>query len=268
LRAAGERAIEISRETGDRHGLAESLRGTAQIIGWYFREDRELADLMARESIEVARELDDPIQLSISLRTRGLTIDISDFAAKRAVLHEALALIRAHGNDRQIGSTLTWLSDLESSAGDWERAIEFGREAVSFAERSGSNELLATTAYNLATYACALGDVDTARRAALQAIRVARKTRHYEALTFAVQVFAALAADLGDDERAARLLGWCDSRCGVVHPQRQADQSEDMLYRRLCATLLDRLGEEAFARARNAGSNLNEEEAVNYAAEI
>ncbi|MBV8489997.1 MAG: diguanylate cyclase [Candidatus Eremiobacteraeota bacterium] len=268
LRAAGERAIEISREINDRKGLAEALRGTAQIVGWYFREDRDVADRLALESIEIARGLDDPIQLALSLRTRGLTIDISDFAAKRAVLKESFALIRVHGNDRQIGSMLTWLSDLEFSAGDWQAAREYGREAVRFAENSGSNELLATTSYNLATYEIALGNIDSARRIALQAVRVARKTRHYEALTFTIQVFAVMAAELGDDERSARLLGWCDSRCGVLHPQRQADQSEEILYRRLCETLRERLGEEAFARARNAGANLNEEEAVRYAAEV
>ncbi|HVA33398.1 MAG TPA: hypothetical protein VNG31_04570, partial [Candidatus Baltobacteraceae bacterium] len=262
LRSGGERAIEIFRSAHDRQGLCEALRGTAQIIGWYFRKDRELADRLACESIEIARELGDPLQLAFSLRTRGLTIDISDFVAKRAVLEESLALIRKHGNDRQTGNMLTWISDLEFSAGNERRALEYGREAVRLAESCGSNELYANTTNNFASYACALGEWDVARQAASEALRISRKTSHYEGLTFAVQAFAFLAAEFGDYERAAALIGFCDARCGVLHVGRQADQSEDIIYRRLMAMLVEALDRETLEARMREGAAMNEEEAA------
>ncbi|HTX58836.1 MAG TPA: diguanylate cyclase, partial [Verrucomicrobiae bacterium] len=124
LRAAAERAVDLYRALGDQAGLVEALRGLAQTLGWYFREERELADALACEAIALARELGEPTLLALALRTRGLTIDIRDFPQKRAVLEEALALIRQHGNERSIAGTLTWISDLEFSAGDEARALE------------------------------------------------------------------------------------------------------------------------------------------------
>ena len=108
LRAAAERCRPRSTaaSTINRRGLVEALLSLAEIVGWYFRDERELADALACESIEIARTLDDPVQLAFSLRTRGgLTIDISDFPQKRAVLEESLALMRRHGNEAQIVST-------------------------------------------------------------------------------------------------------------------------------------------------------------------
>lgn len=262
MRAAGERAIEIFRSNLDRQGLAEALRGTSQIVGWYFREDRELADDLAIESIEIARELGDPILLALCLRTRGLTIDISDFPAKRAVLEESLALMRQHGNERQIASMLTWISDLEFSAGEERRALEYGREAVRYAESSRSNEIYATATVNLANYACALGEWTSARQAIHEAIRVSRKTRFHATLTFALQAYALIASEFGDHVRAAMLLGFCDSRFGTLHPDRQSDQSEDMLHRRLLAMLDEHVATDDLARNMATGSAMNEEEAI------
>jgi diguanylate cyclase (GGDEF)-like protein len=262
LRAAGERAVDIYRGLDDPAGLAEALRGLAQVIGWYFRDERELADALACESIEIARRLGEPVQLALSLRTRGLTIDISDFPQKRAVLEESLALMKRHGNDFQIGNMLTWISDLEFSAGDWPRALEYGREAVRFAESARSNQLYVSTMTNLAGYAAALDDWETARNAIARAIATSRKTRQQEHITFAVQAAAVVAAGTGRTQDAARLIGWCDVRAGVLHPQRQADQSEEIMYRRLIEDLRARLGPDELAKLMSEGATMNEEEAV------
>jgi diguanylate cyclase (GGDEF)-like protein len=268
LRAAGERAVHVYRELGDERGLAEALRGLAQNIGWYFREDRALADALACESIDIARTLDDPLQLAMSLRTRGLTIDISDFPQKRAVLEESLALMRAHGNDRLVGSILTWISELEFSAGDEARALEYGREAVLFGERSGSKELYAGANANLAQYAAASGDWETARVAAAQTLRVTGSTPEAEHTTFAIQAVALVASGVGKGETAARLIGFCDARVGVVHPPRQADQSDDILYRRLMQRLRDSLDPAMLERAMRAGASMNKDDAVTLALSV
>jgi tetratricopeptide (TPR) repeat protein len=261
MRAAGERAVEIYRGLADRTELAEALRGLAQLIGWYFRDERELADALACESIEIARGLDDPVQLALSLRTRGLTIDISDIPQKRAVLEESLALLRRHGNDRQMASMLTWISDFEFSAGDWPQALAYGREAVSYAESSGSNQIYATAMCNLSTYAGAIGEWETARNAIAASIASCRKTRQQEYISFSVQAASAVAAGNGRPEDAARLIGWCDVRVDVLHAGRQADQSEEITHRKLTADLRERLGTDELARLMSEGAMMNEDEA-------
>jgi diguanylate cyclase (GGDEF)-like protein len=265
LRVFGERGIALSRALGDRRMLADGLRNTAQTIGWFYREERELADALACESIAIARELDDPVALALGLRTRGLTIDIADIPAKREVLEESLALLRLHGNDRQVAQTLTWISDFEFSAGDHRRAFEYGLEAVRFAERAGSYGVQVTATVNLVNYACALGEWEAARQASVQAITLCRKTRNHMGLTFAVQACALMAAQSGRSESAARMIGFCNARCGVLHAGRQADQSEQILYERLMTDLRQELGEKALSEAMRAGAGMTEEEATSLA---
>lgn len=253
LRAAAERAVALYRRLDDPLHLSDALRAQAQIIGWYFRQERELADTIACEAIEVARTVGDPLHLAYCLRTRGLTIDLSDIPAKRAVLEEALGLIRRYGNERQIASMLTWISEFEFSAGDNRRAYQYGLEGVRVAETSGARSVHANTAGNLSSYAVALGEWDVARTSASVALAISRQTSDPEHFTFAVQTFADIAAHDGKPQLAARLLGFTDSRCGVLHPHRQADQSEDLSYRRLIARLereLPDLREQLAAGAR------------------
>jgi hypothetical protein len=262
LRAAGERAVELYRRIGDDEGLVRALRGLAQNIGWFFREDREEADRLACESIAIARKLGNPIQLAGALRTRGLTIDISDFPAKRTVLLEALALMRAHGNEREVGTMLTWLSDLEFSAGDVERAIVYGREAARIADASGSTQLRIVTLGNLSQYAAAVGDWETVATTAERGLRLSMDTREHEHITYAVQALAIRAAGMGNHRKAAQLIGFCDARAGALHPPRQADQSEDILHRRLLAELRAALDEVELAREMQNGAAFTEGDAA------
>jgi predicted ATPase/DNA-binding SARP family transcriptional activator len=265
LRAACERGIELCRESGDSRALSNALRQCAEILGWYFRDERNLADTLALEAIAIARSLDDPQLLGAVLRTRGLTIDISNVTEKRAVLEESLHLFRGTGNELQIGTSLTWISEFEFSVGEKSRAIEYGREAVLLGKLSGSSKQLATANSNLAAYASSVGEWDTVRTAAAEAIRLARVTLDRAHLTFAVQSLAALAAHTLQIELAARLIGFCDARCGVIHAGRQADQSEAIVYRNLLVLLKDRLGEMALSSEMARGSELSEDEAAHLA---
>lgn len=261
LREAGERCVAIYRTLDDPRGLTDALRGLAQTLGWYFREERERADALACESIEIARRIGDPVLLATAIRTRGLTIDIADFSAKRAALEESLALYLAHGNDRQIATGYSWISEMEFSAGDEERAFAYGLEAARCALASGSAQLHAGALCNLAGFAAARGDWTTAREAAEMAIRIARATRQEEILSFALQALAVVCEANGDPADAARVLGFCDARVGTLHPGRQADQSEDILYRRLLAKLRERLGGDT-ARLLAEGAARGEEATV------
>lgn len=260
LRAAAERAVELYRRLNDPLRLSDALRAQAQIIGWYFRDERELADAIACEAIEIARRLDDPLHLAYCLRTRGLTIDLSDIPAKRAVLEETLALMRRHGNERQIASMLTWISEFEFSVGNDRAAYDYGREGVRVAETSGARSVHANNAGNLSRYAAALREWDIARKSATLALSISRETSDPEHFTFAVQTFADIAAHDGKPELSARLLGFTDARCGVLHPHRQSDQSEDLCYRRLITRLELELADLNAEMA--AGSHLSEAEVL------
>jgi diguanylate cyclase (GGDEF)-like protein len=232
LRAAAEHALALYRKLDDPVGLANALRSLAQILGWFYRDERELADALACEALAIARTTDRTILIADCLKTRGLTIDTTDFPHKRAVLEESLALFRLYGNDRQIGNVLTWISDMEFSAGDERRALAYGRDAVRYAESAGGRALAEITQVNLAAYASALGEWATARRAALGGLQIAVESRSIAYITWAIQALAIVKIAHGDPRSGARLLGFCDARAGSIHVPRQADQCEAIAYAR------------------------------------
>ncbi len=262
MRAAGERAVELYKRIGDEAGLAEGYRALAQTIAWYFPEERTTGEEVAFESVEIARRLNDPVQLAFSLRTLGLTRDNADVERKRADFAESIALLKQHAADAQISSTITWLSDFEFYVGDERRAYELGREAVHYAELAGSNDLLLLALTNFAFYAAALDEWNVAKSAATRSLELVTGTRQLANLTWAVQAMATFYAGVGDYQRASRLIAFCDARCGVVHAPRQADACEDVMHQRLMAILRERLHPEALATNAHIGSRYTEAQAL------
>jgi len=158
---------------------------------------------------------------------------------------------------------LSWLSEMEFVAGeDVVRALGYGRAALRYAESSGSRVRLEISAANLAMYAAGAGEWDTAIATAGRALRLSLESRSVAGVTWAVQALACAAAGRGDVARAARLLAFCDARCGSLHSPRQADQGEDVSARRLRVRLAAAMTPGALSRELRAGSELSEEAAV------
>jgi len=262
LRDAAERAVALYRTLNEPVSLAHALRVLAQTLWLYYRPERELADALAREAIEVARALDDELVLAYALKTRGLTIESSDVAQRRSILEESLAIFLRDGNDQQIGSGLTWLSEMEFGAGEETRALGYGRAALRYAEASGSRWRLEVAATNLAIYAASAGDWPNAIRAARKALRASAESRSLAGITWAIQALATVAAGREDPRRAARLLGFCDARCGTLHAPRQAEQCEEISYRRLRVRLAALLPPADLSEELSAGATLDENAAI------
>jgi diguanylate cyclase (GGDEF)-like protein len=262
LREAAERAVAFYRTLDERANLAHALRALAQTLCWYFRREREAADTFAQEAIAVARSSGDPLTLAYALRTRALAMDAGAVDEKREHLEESLTLFRRYGNEQQIGSALTWMSEMEFSAGEEVRALGYGRAALRYAEASGSRSRLEVSAANLAIYAASAGDWATAVRTGTRALRVAAEARSAAGITWSVQALASVAAGLDEPRRAARLLGFCDARCGTLHAPRQAEQCEDISARRLRVRLAAVLDPATIGGELETGAQLAEDEAI------
>jgi diguanylate cyclase (GGDEF)-like protein len=265
MRAAAERAVALARIAGDPQPLGDALRGLMVVLGWYYPDEKTLAGEVAREAMESARALGGPIQIALALRSLSLTIDNSDVTQKLATLEESLTLLLAHGNDIQAAIAFMWLAEYDFCFCGAQKASIYAREAMRFSVESGSASMLAQMATNLAQYAAAEGDWAAARRAATDAAEASAQLGMDDQVTWAVQALAMVCAGTGDCLTSARLLGFCDSRTGTLHSQRQVNFAEDILYRRLLTTLSEQLGPAALAAALLSGSSLTEAEALNVA---
>jgi hypothetical protein len=263
MREAAERAVALYRTLDEPARFAHALRIAAQVLYWYFPREREEARELAAEAIEVARSSGDQLSIAYALKTLALMLDLDDIEGKRELMEESLALSRRFGNDQQIGSVLSWMSEMEFAAGaDTVRALGYGRAALRYAETSGSRMRLEISAANLAIYAAGAGEWTMAIAAATRALRLSLESRTAAGITWAIQALACAAAGLEDYGRAARLLAFCDARCGTLHSPRQADQGEDISARRLRVRLSAAMNAADLGRELQAGSELSEDEAV------
>ena len=263
LRDAAERAVALYRTLDEPMRFTNALRVLAQILYWYFPRDHEAARTFAEEAIVVARSSGDQLSLAAALKTRALVLDVSALEEKRALMEESLALSRRFGNDLQVGSVLSWMSEMEFVAGeDVTRALGYGRAALRYAETSGSRMRLEISAANLAMYAAGAGEWNMAIATATRALRLSRESRSAAGITWAIQALACAAAGREDFARAARLLAFCDARCGTLHSPRQANQGEDLSARRLRVRLAAAMPAAELSRELNAGSTLSEDAAV------
>lgn len=268
LRAMGERSVALYRTLDEHANFAHALRVLAQALYLYFPRERATANTLAQEAIEVARSSGDLLSLAYALKTRALTLKADEIARKREHLEESLTLFRRYGNDQQIGSVLTYMSEMEFSAGEGVRALGYGRAALRYSEASGSRARLEVAAANLAIYAGSAGDWATAVRIGTRALRVSTEAHSVAGITWAVQGLATVACGQGDPRRAARLLGFCDARCGTLHAPRQADQCEDIAARRLRVRLAAALAPEILGGELESGALLTQDEAATEALEI
>jgi diguanylate cyclase (GGDEF)-like protein len=265
VRGAAERAIALFRRVGNLRGLTEALRLHAQIVGWYFPEQRADGRVHAEEALAIARNIDDPISIALALRACAVTTDVEAFEEWRALLEESLMLSRAYGNDQQVSTALTTLAELEFRAGRTSHALTYGRDAIQSGEASGYDDLLAFAHVNHALYAGTAGDVATARRSALTSLQISVERHFAEYLSWSVQALAAVSVADGDFTRAARFVGFCSARARTEHAPRRAFSSLDISHRLLAQTIRTFMGETAFARETAIGAALDKSAVVDAA---
>jgi hypothetical protein len=111
-------------------------------------------------------------------------------------------------------------------------------------------------------YAASARDWTTARRAGRKALIASSEAHSHAGITWAIQALASVAAGCDDPHRAARLLGFCDTRCGTLHAPRQAEQCEEISYRRLRVRLAALLGPGDLGHELSAGAKLDETTAI------
>jgi hypothetical protein len=260
LRRYGERAIHLFRELGDTAGLARALRTHAVSISLYFKEETELAEALSAEALTYARESGDECELVLSLRVHALAS--KDPAVQHPLIMEAVAIARENGFTHLLSTTLVWLSEIEFAAGMRKEAYMHGREVWELARSLDSGDLASVTTSNLAHYAAALGECEEAHALARASLETARAAGHPRRITLSMQAFAIVSARSGDLTRAARLIGFCDARAGVIHAARDPGLTDEILHEELMALLQERIGTRELQQLFLEGRGLSEEAAA------
>jgi tetratricopeptide (TPR) repeat protein len=174
---------------------------------------------------------------------------------------EALAIARAHGDERLRTVAVGNLGELEFWKGDADRALELARES---AEIIGPQPYIPFN--NIAAYLLFLGRSEEARTATRTALRFARDAQVASHVAVSVAYLGHVAVTRGDSRLAARLLGYASGvwpRLGI-----NLEYTERVTNDNLMALLREKLSADELAQLVKEGEGLTEDQVVEEALKI
>ncbi len=252
-------AVALYREAGDRRGLARAL---SQVAQHHARAARyEEARTVAEEALGLARELQEPLLLAVSLRRCAEAFTADGIDGVRARYAESVALFQGLGAGQEMARTLSWWGQTEAVAGNYDSAAERLLEAG----RVGGPDLAMNLAVDLTACYLSLGDRGRAKQSAREALALASKTHHPIEVPFAVAYIAATAHDT-DASEAARLTGYAEQRLRSVGWQPLAQ--DQAIIEELQSELRRQLTPSELVKLLAEGAAWSESEAVTRASDI
>src|SRR3990172_9528969 len=175
--ALGEESLALSREVGDRWGVADAHA----VMGLVARGqgDYTRAAALLEESLAQARQLGDKWRVAIVLNNLGLVArEQGDYDRAKTLLEEPLAQFRLLGDKWGIAFSQSNLGIVAWNQGDHERAELLFRESLLLRRALGDKRGITTSLVGLAAVAAARGQAERsallfgAAEALREAIRV------------------------------------------------------------------------------------------------
>lgn len=291
-----EDTIVLYRRRQDRQGLGAALHFLA--LTFYDRGDYAAAAVPAGESVQILREVGEPIALSQALCILGsIMLANADHVMARVLLEEALSLSQhtwnhslasldiselffAQGDDNRarayleaalpafqeagqlqcLAWTLNWLGKVCWRQGEKAQALRRWNESVVLARDVGARRFLAEALLMLGLAAQKSNDRQGAQTLFRQSLALYQAMENKIGVAYALSGLASLTEQPTEQ---ARLLGAAATVLDIA--RLPMDQLERAYYEHTVATARTQLDEATFATAWAAGQAMSLEEAVAYA---
>ena len=184
--------------TSARAGLyARTLIGAGNLAS--VQGDYAAARSLHERSLEIQRELDDPVNLLYALSGLGQIASLQrDFAVATQRLEEALALARDGGDGVAVGYVLHALGNVSYEQGDLTRARIYYQEGVALAQDGALYRGMLATTHAIALVAHEQGANEEARSLATEALFMYQQRGDRRLQALALATLGAIALTSGD----------------------------------------------------------------------
>ena len=239
--------------TSAAQGFSERLEG-----------DHESAFALARQQIQLHRELEDTYELGVALTISSfVAMSLDKYDEARAMLDEGLPLLRDFGNPYRIAMALNFSGDLARCERNYERAQSAYEESVSLLREIDAVRDLASALHNLGHTCLHLGDTERAETLFDESLALHQEQGNRPGMTECLLGFAALAVVTDLPAEGARLLAAAAAIGGrSITSEWAATALEYEHYRELARA---GVGETAFQEEQAAGQRMSLEQAVDLA---
>lgn len=250
---------------GDRSASLERAKAL-WVAGWIALLQGELsaaADVLD-ECRNLALRIGDNSALTYATQFRGAVVLCADNPVEGiCLLEEAAAGHRLLGEQNAITIIgLVWLALAEYDAGNMARAESICAECQRICEPACEGWAWSWTLWVRSMIAWSTDDGPSARADLREALRIKRALNDTLGIATCLDTLARFAIDDHDTERAARLLGSCQTLWQPIGLPLFAFQSLLRLQEKYEARAKDELGEEYFDQAHQAGQRLSMDDAI------
>jgi predicted ATPase/DNA-binding SARP family transcriptional activator len=257
-----EESLELSRELGDKRGMAKSLHNSGMVS--VLQGDYTAAKTSYEESLALLKETGDKREMAALTTSLGNVANyMGDYETARRYQEESVTLFRGLGDKFGLFIALNNLGIVLERQGDVSGARRYYEASIETAYELGEKNLVAYALIGLAHVHYLENDLVEASRRYRESLHVAQETGERRCIAYCLEGFAQIARRAGNTSRAAQLLGAAVSlRQAVGTPLNQAEQEElDQDVR----ILRNRLGEKTFESAYATGAAMTAEQAIEFA---
>ena len=255
-----ERALQLFTELGDRQGIAFARMFAGAARG--FQGETAEGTALLEAALSEFRRLGWLRAIGAALNYLGcLQVNSGYVAASRSFFSEALDVLTSAGAVRPATHVPLLQAEAEFLAGDALKAVRLVEETLAAERALNDLDALTFPLVNLAAYLVSLDRWDDAILHAREALSLSLDRQitaatiwalHHLAAISALRPYDDVAAALEDRRRAARLIGFVDSRIAELDMRR--DFTEQTEYERARAAVEKALGAEAADLMREGGT--------------
>jgi predicted ATPase/DNA-binding CsgD family transcriptional regulator len=252
-------SLALYRQAGDERGVASALCGIAHVART--KGDYAFARSAFEQALEIFQRLGDRQGVARTLSRLGLAVWFAGDVEGFGVLAEkSMAEFRELEDFEGVGLALLHIGIVALSREDFAGARPPIEESLTICRELGDRRTIAKDVYFLGDALSGLSDHAGARRLYEESLSLSIELGDRWVSAIAVEGLARHAAATGEPDAGATLLGAADALREATGAPRSAYWRG--LYDRVADELCDRLGNDAFGRAWEAGRSLTPEQAT------
>lgn len=274
-RALYEESLAITRDLGDKSGIASSLNNLGIVA--YRQADYTAARALYEESLALLREREDQMGIaSVLINLGDVAIEQGDYTAAQSMFEEGLAINRKLGDSWRIAVSLNGVGRVAYVQRDYTAAQSMFEESLAIRRALGDQGGTALMLNNLGALAHAEGDYELEHSLLAESLGIYREIGDNLGITVCLAGLggAAVTGVIGtvgvsqveQVERGARLLGAVEGllqSMGVVLDRFDRESYEDNVKQARA-----KLGEAVFQKVWQEGRVMTMEEAIAYTVEV
>ncbi len=263
-RRAAEQAVALAAAAGDLEGHCMAL--DALVHQTAFDGEFAAAGRLARQSLALAEQLDEPYHVGMALLRQTMTDPALELTTVRALAEQAEPLLRRCGATHRIAELMTHVVMSAFDNQDYEAANDLAADGLRAAEVAGNLVAIQAALGNAGLAALFLERMDVAERHFRRQLAICRRERLEGRWGEPALGLAIVAAKAANYERAATLVGACEPT--IRETVAEADQSiVDRMIDRFINPARIALGDAEWTRAAVAGAALTRAEMYDVALE-